>query len=86
MVLVCILVTSSFLILKYSLIILKLFAMLLEVPSRLSMGMKPFQWTSNYVLNVYCPFAAATPRFATTCQESHFSPMSEYVRAKLKRQ
>ena len=48
--------------------------------------LKPFQWTSDYVLNVYCPFAAAPSPFANTCHASHFSQISENVRAELKRQ
>ena len=47
--------------------------------------LKPFQWTSDYVFNIYCPFAAAYPSFANTCHASHFSQMFEDVRAELKR-
>ena len=44
------------------------------------------QWTSDCVLNVYCPLAAAPPPIAKTCHTSHFSQMFEDVQAELKRQ
>ena len=48
--------------------------------------LNPFEWTSDYVFNVYFSFPAAPPPFANTCHSSHFSQMFEDVRAELKRQ
>ena len=49
------------------------FSLQLHRTSHSLLVQQPFQWTSDYVLNVYCPFAAAPPPFANTCHASHFS-------------